>query len=141
MHELGFEVTGVDIGDLKQEPYEHFSGIDLTDPNFLKIFPDHSFDVIEINLLIDVLGKILIDGKWQVYKNPEDSVIELLKEARRILKPNGLFLHSSDEALYLYQPNPNQAEDEKPLVLNRRSEVISLLESLFKKENNVVKGN
>src|SRR3989344_9493948 len=90
LHELGFDVVGMDIGDLEGEPYKHFSGVNILDPSAFQTFPDHSFDVIEMNAM-DIL--------FQTPNYTSDQMLKLLQEIKRILKPSGLFLSESLDTL------------------------------------------
>ena len=50
--ELGAIPVGIDIGDLSKEEFEHYQ-LDLAKPGALNIFPDHSFDGLNLKAFFD----------------------------------------------------------------------------------------
>ena len=54
LHELGAEMTGVDIGNLEGEEFTHFGGINLLDTDILeRVLPKDHFDAVHVRLVED----------------------------------------------------------------------------------------
>lgn len=133
LHQLGFQVTAVDIGSLNDEPYEHHSGIDLCNPVSFNGFPDHSFQAIEMNALTDIIEPA-------IPASPQENnahTIHLLQAINRILTPNGIFLHerAADETMLHFKQNSSVEIDIAP----QRAQVEDLLTALFHRQARTIK--
>ena len=77
--ELGAKPVGVDIGNLEGEEFEHYQ-LDLNIEGALNIFPDKSFDAINMRLLLSS----------PTFGTPSNEIIkELEKQRDRLLKDDG----------------------------------------------------
>jgi SAM-dependent methyltransferase len=90
LQELGAHPVGVDIGDLEQEKFEHYQ-LDLSKPGALNIFPDHSFDAINIDSFLDS-PSLRIRSSVPIGEIEK----EIGSQAKRLLKPTGIFLNISN---------------------------------------------
>ena len=87
LHELGEKTIGIDLADLSEENFEHYS-MDLSRPGSLDIIPNDSIDVIHSSGLLDSKARLLAQA------NNCDTLEEnLLKQVPRVLKGNGLFIY------------------------------------------------
>jgi hypothetical protein len=82
--ELGAEPVGVDIGNLEGEEFEHYQ-LNLLRKKTLDFLPDHSFDAINMSLLLSSpqLEKI------STMKQREEMEVELKHQVERLLKDDG----------------------------------------------------
>lgn len=111
LHELGAQVIGIDIGDLNNEEFEHYS-LDLLVENALAYIPDHSVDYAHSKLLYSSpqLAKIVrlhnypqiveeVKDKNHPYwtRGDQERLAErvlkqqLLPQIERVLKPEGIY--------------------------------------------------
>ncbi len=93
--ELGATPVGVDFGDLEIEAFIHHR-VDLGKNGSLDFLPDHSFDAVQDSRLF---GSPEFTTQ---FPNPADHVRvaqELVRQERRLLKPNGIVIHSDAAAL------------------------------------------
>jgi hypothetical protein len=93
--EVGASPVGVDYGDLEQEPFVHYH-VDLGKAGALNFLPDHSFDGIQDSRLF---GSPEFTAQ---FPDPVDRLKvaqEIVQQERRLLKPDGLIIHSDAGAL------------------------------------------
>ena len=84
--ELGASPVGVDIGSLDQEEFEHHK-LDLSRPRALNIFPDQSFDAINMRALTDSPRFLSM-----TFGGLERAKAELEAQVTRLLKEDGVKL-------------------------------------------------
>ncbi len=96
---LLFEVraipVGVDFGDLEQEAFTHYR-VDLGKEGALDFLPDHSFDAVQDSRLF---GSPEFTAQFKSQADHVRVAQEITRQERRVLKPNGLVLHSDAAAL------------------------------------------
>ncbi len=93
--ELGATPVGVDFGDLELETFTHYR-VDLGKEGALDFLPDHSFDAVQDSRLF---GSPEFTSQ---FPNPADHLRvaqELVRQERRLLKANGIIIHSDAAAL------------------------------------------
>ena len=95
LFELGAAPVGIDFGDLEQEIFMHFR-VDLGKAGALDFLADHSFDAIQDSRLF---GSPEFTAH---FPHPTDRLIvaqEINRQEHRLLKPDGIILHSDAAAL------------------------------------------
>jgi hypothetical protein len=94
--ELHAMPVGVDFGDLEHEVFEH-QRVDLGVPGGLNIFPEASFDAIQDSRLF---GSPEFTAQ---FPQPADRLRvagEIVRQEQRLLKPDGIIIHSDARALF-----------------------------------------
>lgn len=91
LHELGAEVTGVDIGNLEGEDFEHYGGVNLLHTEDLKnLLPKDYFDLVHERL---VKSSPAFEKECQAEGITPRQAIESIKNvAVSLLKSDGVFL-------------------------------------------------
>ncbi len=92
---LGAHPVGIDFGDLEGEAFEHHK-IDLGQSGALDFLPSQSFDGIQDSRLF---GSPEFTAQ---FPNPADRLRvarEMRRQERRLLKPDGILIHSDAEDL------------------------------------------
>lgn len=97
--ELEAEPVGVDMGDLEQERFEHYS-VDLAQPGALNVLPDHSFDGIQDSRLF---GSPEFTAQLPNRADRLRVAMEMYRQEQRLLKPGGVIIHS-DAAEFIGKP-------------------------------------
>jgi hypothetical protein len=95
LFELGANPVGIDFGDLEQEAFTHYR-VDLGQKGGLDFLPSHSFDAIQDSRLF---GSPEFTAQ---FPNRADRLIvakEIRRQEQRLLKPDGIIIHSDAEAL------------------------------------------
>ena len=93
--ELQAQPVGVDIGDLDGEAFEHYR-VDLGVEGALNFLPDHSFDAVQDSRLF---GSPEFTAQFPARADRLRIAREIRDQERRLLKANGLVIHSDAEAL------------------------------------------
>jgi hypothetical protein len=88
--ELGADPVGIDLGDLDQETFEHYRA-DLGQSGALNFLPDHSFDAIQDSRLF---GSPEFTVQFPNQADRLGVAAEILKQEQRLLKANGIVIHS-----------------------------------------------
>jgi len=94
--ELGATPVGVDLGDLKKELFIHYL-VDLGKPGALNFLPDHSFDAIQDSRLF---GSPEFTARFPHQADRLIVAQELLRQEQRLLKLDGIIIHSDARALW-----------------------------------------
>ncbi|MFP4567618.1 MAG: hypothetical protein ACLFN8_01610 [Candidatus Woesearchaeota archaeon] len=90
----GARVTGIDIGELSDEPFEHYK-LDLKNPESLSIFKNSSFDLV-------IADSFFNSYKLSVCDNERIKIFnDLLPQLSRILKKDGFFTYDSSFDNYI----------------------------------------
>jgi hypothetical protein len=92
---LGADPVGIDLGDLEGEAFEHYR-VDLGQSGALDFLPNQSFDGVQDSRLF---GSPEFTTQ---FPNPADRLKvaqEIRRQERRLLKPNGILIHSDAEDL------------------------------------------
>jgi len=95
LFELSANPVGIDFGDLDQELFTHYC-LDLGQTGALTFLPDCSFDAVQDSRLF---GSPEFTAQ---FPNQADRLIvarEIRRQEQRLLKPNGIVIHSDAEAL------------------------------------------
>jgi hypothetical protein len=93
--ELDADPVGIDRGNLDRETFEHYP-VDLGQPGALGFLPGGSFDAVQDSRLF---GSPEFTAQ---FPNPEDRLkiaAEIWRQEQRILKANGIVIHSDAENL------------------------------------------
>lgn len=93
--ELCANPVGVDFGDLEAEVFTHYS-VDLGSPGSLDFLPDHLFDALQDSRLF---GSPEFTAKFPKRLDRVEIAQEIKRQEQRLLKPNGIIIHSDAEAL------------------------------------------
>ncbi len=93
--ELQAQPVGVDIGDLDGEAFEHYR-VDLGVEGALNFLPDHSFDAVQDSRLF---GSPEFTAQFPARADRLRIAREIRDQERRLLKANGIVIHSDAEAL------------------------------------------
>ncbi len=93
--ELGATPVGVDFGDLEEEVFIHHR-VDLGKVGALDFLPDHSFDAVQDSRLF---GSPEFTAQFRNQADHLKVAQEIRRQERRLLKPNGLVVHSDAEGL------------------------------------------
>jgi hypothetical protein len=95
LFELGATPVGVDFGDLEDELFIHHR-VDLGKEGALDFLPDHSFDAVQDSRLF---GSPEFTAQFRNRADHMRVAREIRRQERRLLKSNGLVIHSDAEAL------------------------------------------
>jgi hypothetical protein len=95
LFELGAIPVGVDFGDLEREVFEHYQ-VDLGKNGALDFLPDHSFDAIQDSRLF---GSPEFTAQFPNQADRLKIAQEVRRQEQRLLKVNGIVIHSDAEAL------------------------------------------
>jgi hypothetical protein len=90
LFELGAAPVGVDFGNLDGEVFIHYQ-VDLGKPGALDFLPDHSFDGIQDSRLF---GSPEFTVEFPNQADRLKVAQEIVRQERRLLKPNGIMIHS-----------------------------------------------
>lgn len=90
--ELGAEPVAVDSGDLEDELFEHHR-VDLGRPGALDFLPDASFDGVQDSRLF---GSPEFRKAYPRQRDHDRVKAEIARQERRLLKPNGVLIHTDD---------------------------------------------
>ena len=93
--ELGAHPVGVDIGDLTGEAFEYYTA-DLGQPGALDFLPDQSFDAVQDSRLF---GSPEFTRQFPDPQERRKIAAEIWRQARRVLKPGGIVIHSDAAVL------------------------------------------
>jgi len=91
---LGAEPVAVDSGDLEGERFEHHR-VDLGQPGALDFLPDASFDGVQDSRLF---GSPEFRKAYPRRRDHERVKAEIARQERRLLKPDGVLIHSDNAA-------------------------------------------
>ena len=96
LHKSNAHVTGIDVGDLVYEEFEHYT-MDLLQPNSLDIFPDRSIDLALAMKLFSspelgrrIMCKVDLEGSQEAAQRLKSV---LLPQLERVLVCNGTLVH------------------------------------------------
>jgi hypothetical protein len=92
--DLGAEPVALDSGDLESERFEHHR-VDLGQPGALDFLPAASFDGVQDSRLF---GSPEFRKAYPRWRDHERVKAEIARQERRLLKPDGLLIHSDDAA-------------------------------------------
>jgi hypothetical protein len=87
---LGAASVGVDFGDLEQEVFEHYR-VDLGTPGALDFLSDATFDAIQDSRLF---GSPEFTAQFPDQADRLKVVREIVQQEQRLLKPDGIIIHS-----------------------------------------------
>ena len=90
LYDLGAVPVGVDFGDLEQEIFEH-QRVNLGKPGALNVFSDASFDAIQDSRLF---GSPEFTAQFPILADRIKVAEEIVRQERRVLKPDGVIVHS-----------------------------------------------
>ena len=93
--ELGTTPVGIDIGDLEQEVFVHFRA-DLGKTGALDFLLDHSFDAVQDSRLF---GSPEFTAQFPRPADRLKVAQEINRQEQRLLKPDGIVIHSDAAAL------------------------------------------
>ncbi len=93
--ELGADPVGIDFGDLEGEAFEHYR-IDLGQQGALDFLPAHSFDAVQDSRLF---GSPEFTAQFPKRADRLRVAQEVRQQEYRVLKPNGIVVHSDAEEL------------------------------------------
>ncbi len=93
--EIGAQPVGVDIGDLTGETFEHYHA-DLGQAGALDFFPSQSVDAVHDSRLF---GSPEFTERFPNRANRLRIAREIRAQEKRILKPEGIVIHSDAEGL------------------------------------------
>jgi hypothetical protein len=88
--ELGADPVGVDLGNLDGETFEHYL-VDLGQPGALDFLPNRSFDAIQDSRLF---GSPEFTAQFPRRADRLKVAAEIWKQEQRLLKENGMIIHS-----------------------------------------------
>jgi hypothetical protein len=88
--ELGADPVGIDLGNLDGEAFEHYR-VDLGQPGALNFLPAHSFDGVQDSRLF---GSPEFTARFPNQKDRLKVAAELWRQEQRLLKPEGVVIHS-----------------------------------------------
>jgi len=92
---LGADAVGVDFGDLESEDFTHYR-VDLGQPGALDFLPDRSFDAIQDSRLF---GSPEFTSQFPNQSDRLSVAREIRRQEHRLLKTNGILIHSDAKAL------------------------------------------
>jgi hypothetical protein len=98
LFELGADPVGVDMGDLEGEVFTHHR-IDLGKAGTLDFLPKQSFDGIQDSRLF---GSPEFTAQFPNHKDHLQVAQEIRAQERRLLKPDGILIHSDAKELAGY---------------------------------------
>ena len=90
--ELGGVPVALDAGDLDGEPFEHHR-VDLGRPGALDFLADASFDGVQDSRLF---GSPEFRKAYPRKRDHERVKVEIARQERRLLKPDGVIIHSDN---------------------------------------------
>jgi hypothetical protein len=93
--ELGADPVGVDFGDLDGEVFEHYR-VDLGQRGALDFLPRHSFDAVQDSRLF---GSPEFTAQFPKRADRQSVAQEIRREEQRILKADGIVIHSDAREL------------------------------------------
>ena len=93
--ELGADPVGIDFGDLEGEAFEHHRA-DLGQRGALDLLPSHAFDAVQDSRLF---GSPEFTSQFPNRADRLRVAEEIRRQEQRLLKPNGIVVHSDAEAL------------------------------------------
>ncbi|MGA2820823.1 MAG: hypothetical protein ABSF61_09240 [Anaerolineales bacterium] len=93
--ELGAHPVGVDLGDLEREAFEHYR-VDLGQRGALGFLPGHSFAAVQDSRLF---GSPEFTFQFPHSADRSDVAQEIRRQERRLLRPDGILIHSDAEEL------------------------------------------
>ena len=95
LFELGADPVGVDFGDLESEAFTHYQ-VDLGKPGALDFLPDGSFDGVQDSRLF---GSPEFTAQFPDKADRLKIAQEIQRQEQRLLKENGIVIHSDADAL------------------------------------------
>jgi hypothetical protein len=95
LFELGADAVGIDFGDLEGELFTHYR-VDLGQIGVLNFLPDRSFDAVQDSRLF---GSPEFTAQFQNRSDHIKIAQEIRHQERRVLKAEGIVIHSDAEAL------------------------------------------
>ena len=95
LFELGADPVGVDFGDLESEVFVHY-WVDLGKVGALDFLPDHSFDAVQDSRLF---GSPEFTAQFPNQTDRLKIAKEITQQEQRLLKSNGIVIHSDADAL------------------------------------------
>jgi hypothetical protein len=95
LFELGANPVGVDFGDLESEIFVHYR-VDLGKIGGLDFLPDHSFDAVQDSRLF---GSPEFTAQFPNQADRLKIAQEIKQQEQRLLKANGIVIHSDANAL------------------------------------------
>jgi hypothetical protein len=95
LFELGAHPTGIDFGDLDRELFTHHR-VDLGQIGALDFLPDHSFDAVQDSRLF---GSPEFTAQFPKPADRLKIAREIRQQEQRLLKANGIVIHSDADAL------------------------------------------
>ncbi|HLF26848.1 MAG TPA: hypothetical protein VJG32_10970 [Anaerolineae bacterium] len=93
--ELGADPIGIDFGDLEGEAFEHHR-VDLGQKGALDFLPGRSFDAVQDSRLF---GSPEFTAQFPDRADRLQVAQEIRRQERRVLKPEGIVIHSDADAL------------------------------------------
>ena len=93
--ELGANPVGVDFGDLEDEAFTHYR-VDLGQTGALDFLPSHSFDAIQDSRLF---GSPEFTAQFPTRADRLKVAQEIRRQEQRLLKNDGIMIHSDATAL------------------------------------------
>lgn len=93
--EVGADPVGIDLGDLEAETFEHYP-VDLGLEGGLDFLPSHSFDAVQDSRLF---GSPEFTARFPDRASRLKVARELRNQEKRLLRPDGITVHSDAEAL------------------------------------------
>jgi len=93
--ELGANPVGIDFGDLESEVFEHYR-VDLGKIGALDFLADHSFDAVQDSRLF---GSPEFTAQFPNQADRLRIAQEIKRQEQRLLKTNGIVIHSDADAL------------------------------------------
>jgi hypothetical protein len=95
LFELGANPVGIDFGDLDSEVFVHYR-VDLGKKGALDFLPAHSFDAVQDSRLF---GSPEFTAQFPNQADRLKIAQEIQQQEQRLLKPNGIVIHSDASAL------------------------------------------
>jgi hypothetical protein len=95
LFELGADPVGIDFGDLENEVFEHYR-VDLGKTGALDFLPAHSFDAVQDSRLF---GSPEFTAQFPDQADRLKVAQEIRHQEQRLLKANGIIIHSDANAL------------------------------------------
>ena len=86
---MDVDVIGLDIGNLRDEPFKSYSGIDLSEKDSPAMIPDNFIDIAHLSTLLS--GHYVIKGSNGISTHPT-----MENQLERIVKPKGTYLWCSN---------------------------------------------
>lgn len=95
LFELGAIPVGIDFGNLDRELFTHYR-VDLGQIGALDFLPDHSFDAVQDSRLF---GSPEFTAQFPNQADRSKVAQEIRQQEQRLLKADGIIIHSDAEAL------------------------------------------